>query len=356
MTAEPIIPIFDGHNDTISHLCIKERGGGRSFFKRSDVGHIDLPRAREGGFVGGLFAVFSPNPEEENVANTQNEKKDYTSRIPAPVDQEYAAKFITGEIAMLYRLEAEAAGQIKVVRTADELTTCLDNNTIAVVLHMEGAEAIDTDLDNLHVYYQAGLRSVGLTWSRANAFGNGVPFMFPHSPDIGDGLTNAGKRLVKECNTLKIVVDVSHLNEKGFWDVAQITDAPIVATHCAAHALCQTSRNLIDKQLDAIGESDGMVGVNFNCAFIREDGKGDSDTPLSDIVRHVAYIADRIGIDHVGVGSDFDGATMPDDLKDVTGMPKLVTALQAHGFNNDELKKIACDNWIRVLTKTWDNE
>ena len=146
-----------------------------------------------------------------------------------------------------------------------------------------------------------------------------MPFAFPHSPDTGPGLTDAGKQLVRACNRLGIMIDLSHLNEQGFWDVAKLSDAPLVATHSNAHALCASSRNLTDKQLDAIKESDGMVGLNFAVGFLREDGANDADTPIDVMVRQIDYLAERVGIDRVGFGSDFDGAKMPRELGDVAG-------------------------------------
>ena len=107
------------------------------------------------------------------------------------------------------------------------------------------------------------------------------------------------------------MIDLSHLNEQGFWDVAKLSDAPLVATHSNAHALCASSRNLTDKQLDAIKESDGMVGLNFAVGFLREDGDNDADTPIEVMVQHIDYLAERVGIDRVGFGSDFDGAKIP---------------------------------------------
>jgi membrane dipeptidase len=166
-------------------------------------------------------------------------------------------------------------------------------------------------------------------------------------------LTDAGKALVKTCNELGVMLDLSHLNEKGFWDVASLSTAPLVATHSNAHVLAATPRNLTDKQLDAVKESNGVVGINFHIGFLREDGRSDAETSLTEIVRHAAYIADRIGIDHVALGSDFDGATMPQDLKDAAGLPKLMKALKAHGFDKSALAKIAHENWVRVLRATW---
>jgi SAM-dependent methyltransferase len=196
------------------------------------------------------------------------------------------------------------------------------------------------------------MRSVGLTWSRPNAFASGVPFAFPASPDIGPGLTDAGRALVAACGRLGVVVDLSHLNEAGFWDVASIALAPLVATHSNAHALCPSSRNLTDEQLDAIGRSGGVVGVNFAVAFLRADGHNDPATPVEEIVRHVDYIADRIGDDHVALGSDFEGATVPQSLAGAAGLPALAGLLNAR-FGDERTAKITQRNWLRVRDATW---
>ncbi len=342
--------IFDGHNDTILDIL-----RGRSFFEKSDKGHIDLPRAKKGGLGGGFFAIFVPSPRPMGGFPGFNPNPDgsYHIPLPDPLEHRYARDFATKALRTLYAVEAESKGAVKIVRTADELAQCLEEEIFAMILHFEGVEAIDTNLDSLHVFYQAGLRSVGITWSRPNAFGYGVPFAFPHGPDTGPGLTEAGKALVKECNQLGIMIDLSHLNEKGFWDVAELSSAPLVATHSNAHALAATPRNLLDKQLDAVKASDGIVGINYHIGFLRADGRSDQETSYAEIVRHAAYIADRIGVDHVALGSDFDGATMPQDLKDAAGLPKLMDALKEHGFDKKALKKIANENWVRVLRKTW---
>jgi membrane dipeptidase len=150
-----------------------------------------------------------------------------------------------------------------------------------------------------------------------------------------------------------VLVDLSHLNDAGFWDVAKLSSAPLVATHSNAHALCPSSRNLTDPQLDAIGASGGVVGVNFAVSFLREDGGQVAETPLEEIVRHVEYIAGRIGIDHVALGSDFDGALVPEELGGIAGLPRLVDALRAGGFDEDAVAKVTHRNWLRVLRDTW---
>jgi membrane dipeptidase len=218
---------------------------------------------------------------------------------------------------------------------------------------MEGADGIGADLSELEALYRSGLRSLGLVWSRPNIFGYGVPFAWPRSPDTGPGLTLAGKDLVRACNRLGMMIDVSHLNENGFWDVARLSAAPLVATHTCAHAICSSTRNLTDKQLDAIRESDGVVGVNFSVNDVRPDAQDNPDTPLHLLTRHFRYLVDRIGIDRVAIGSDFDGATIPAAIKDASGLPNLIAALRASGFDEDSMRKIAFDNWMRVFRLTW---
>src|SRR5689334_13476371 len=355
MTSANALPIFDGHNDVLLTLYERERGEGVTFFDRSEKGHLDLPRARAGGFGGGFFAVYvPPDPSEPKPDRTELPTTGrFEMPLPPPLGLAYAQQTALAMTALLFRIEADSGGQLKVVRMADELAACLRDGVLAAILHFEGAEAIDPELNALEVFYRAGLRSLGPVWSRPTAFGHGVPFAFPHSPDTGPGLTDAGKQLVRACNRLGIMIDLSHLNEQGFWDVAKLSDAPLVATHSNAHALCASSRNLTDKQLDAVKESDGMVGLNFAVCFLREDGANDANTPLEVMVRQIAYLAEHVGIDRVGLGSDFEGAKMPQELGDAAGLPKLSAALRAHGFDDAALRKIAHENWLRVLRKTW---
>jgi membrane dipeptidase len=352
--AETPMPVIDGHNDVLLSVYKAEEGKERSFFTRSEEGHLDLPRAHEGGFAGGFFAVFiAPPPVEKPEDAPTRTGPENSLELPPPLELAYAQREAISLTAGLLKLEAESLGQVKIVRTADEMDACLRDGILAAILHFEGAEPIDPGLDALHVFHAAGLRSLGFVWSRPNAFATGVPFAFPHSPDTGPGLTDAGRELVSVCNSLGIMIDNSHLNEQGFWDVAALSDAPLVATHSCAHALCPTPRNLTDKQLDAIRDSNGLVGVNFGVGFLREDGDWTAETSLTRIVDHVRYIADRVGVEHVALGSDFDGARVPGDLKDAAGLPKLIGALGEDGFDDAALRLITHENWQRVLRATW---
>jgi membrane dipeptidase len=290
-----------------------------------------------GGVRGGIFAVFVESEGEEN----------------APLAHEIAAARASEAAGRLLALER--AGEVRVAREVGDLDRALaGEGPPAAVLHLEGAEPIDPGLEALEFWYAAGLRSLGLVWSRPNAFGHGVPFVSPSSPDTGPGLTEAGLALVRRCAELGIMIDVSHLNEAGFWDLARLSVGPIVASHSAAHALCATSRNLTDRQLDAVAASGGLVGIVFACGFLRPDFVDDAaDTPLELIARHVRYVADRIGVEHVALGSDYDGATIPAALGDVAGTPRLLRSLGGVGFSSAELELIASGNWRRVLGAWW---
>jgi membrane dipeptidase len=359
------IPVFDGHNDTLLDLPLT----GRSFFERSEQGHVDLPRAREGGLGGGFFAVFVRDPAvvaETPAPGAETDSDDTTAvaarsssryadpdNLPPPMSLEYAQREAMRAVARLFRLEAESAGAARVVRSAAELRRCLEDGTFAMELHFEGAEAIDPDFDALEVYHQAGLRSLGITWSRPNRFGYGVPFQFPASPDTGPGLSDLGKELVRACNRLRIMIDLSHLNEAGFWDVAALSDAPLVATHSNVHGICASTRNLTGRQLDAIRDSDGIVGLNFNCGFLHPEGARASDLDLGIMIDHLDALMERLGDDKVALGSDFDGATMPEGIKDVSLLPNLLDAMRARGYDDATMRKIAYGNWLRVMEQTW---
>ncbi len=338
-------PVFDGHNDALTREDHDSLVAGRA------GGHLDLPRMRAGGVRGGIFAIFteSEGGREEPIA-----RQDGVIEFPYPAPPEHAKAAAHAASVAGRLLALERDGHVRIPRAIGDLDAARDDDGPPLaVLHLEGAEAIDPDLEALDLWYAAGLRSLGLVWSRANAFGHGVPFISPSSPDLGPGLTDAGRALARRCAELGIMIDVSHLNEAGFWDLAQLELGPVVATHSAAHALCAGSRNLTDGQLDAIGASGGVVGIVFACPFLRPDFADDADTPLELIAAHARYVADRIGVEHVALGSDFDGATIPADVGDVAGMPKVLDALRQAGFDERDIDAIAWANWRRVMGAWW---
>lgn len=349
-----VVPVFDGHNDVL--LRLHKRGGddaARAFLTGEGKGQLDLPMARRGGLFGGLFAIFVPSPSapaKPTVAPTQS---DSFPETPPGLDRETAEKVSLEMASLLARIERESDGRVRICRSAGDIHACLRDDAMAAVLHMEGVEAIDEDLAFLDVLYEMGLRSLGPVWSRPNIFGYGVPFRFPSSPDIGPGLSEAGKALIRRCNELKILVDLSHLNEKGFWDVAAISDAPLVASHSNAHAICNHARNLTDDQLAAIRKSRGLVGVNFAVAFLRPDGAANADTPLDVIVDHIDYLIAHLGEEGVALGSDFDGARIPAALGTAAGLQELVGVMRARGYAEERIEKVCYRNWVELLSRTW---
>ena len=340
-----MIPIFDGHNDALTREDHGLLAEGRP------DGDLDLPRMAQAGVRGAIFAVFTPSEPDSHELVPRADgviEFEYAEPVPQPV----AAGDASAAAGRLMALER--AGHVRLARGAADLDLAVEGEgPPGAVLHLEGAEAIDPELEALELWYAAGLRSLGMVWSRANAFAHGVPFISPSSPDLGPGLTEAGRRLAEGCAELGIVLDVSHLNEAGFWDLARLELGPIVASHSAAHALCQTSRNLTDRQLEAIGASGGLVGIVFACPFLRPDFADDADTPVDLIAQHARYVADLIGVEHVGLGSDFDGATVPAQLGGVQGLPLVLEALTRAGFSAAEVRSIAWGNWRRVLGEWW---
>jgi membrane dipeptidase len=344
------VPVLDGHNDALT------AEGHDILAQRSDTGHLDLPRMREAGVRAGFFAVWvdgeaADGPPPAPVAQPDasgGERFDLPPAVPFEVAAGPASR-IAGRLHAL-----ERAGALRIARSPADLDAARDDDgPPAAILHLEGAEAIDAQLESLPLWHAAGLRSLGPVWSRPTAFGHGVAFTAPATPDTGPGLTEAGRALVRRCGELGIMVDLAHLNEAGFWDVADIGAGPLVSSHTAAHALCQSPRNLTDAQLDAVAASGGLVGIVYGVRFLRDDFADDPDTPLALIARHAAYVAERIGVAHVALGSDFDGTTIPAEVGDVTGVPRVLAALADVGFSAEEIERIAWDNWRRVLGAWW---
>jgi membrane dipeptidase len=360
MNSPSVTPFFDGHNDALLRLFMHEAADApRAFIDGGRKGQLDLPMAVQGGFAGGLFAIFVPSPKTAPSPTAPKEDLGPVSGTApgAPMastpDLTTAQAAVSSMASILVRIEREAGGRVRICRTIEDIRHCLETGVLAAVLHIEGAEAIDPKFETLDILHQAGLRSLGPVWSRPNAFGHGVPFRLPSSPDTGPGLTDLGKELIRACNRLNILIDLSHLNEKGFWDVAELSNAPLVATHSNAHALSQHSRNLTDRQLKAIGETGGMVGVNYAVSFLRADGRHDRDTPVELIIDHVEHMLAQVGEDGVGFGSDFDGAMIPQKLGNAAGLQGLVEVMRTRGYGQALIEKLCFRNWLRVLERTW---
>lgn len=345
-------PIFDGHNDLLFRLFEDKRKDNIESFFQGRSGHIDLKKAQAGGFAGGFFAIYVPSPEDLQDALIQMENPPYDLPLPSAMPFKEALPIALKQASIL--MELEARGGLKICTSTKDIQSSIASGEMAAVMHIEGAEAIDADLSSLDVLYRAGLRSIGPVWSRPTIFGHGVPFRYPSTGDTGPGLTEHGLRLVKRCDELGIMLDVSHLNEAGFWDIAKTSTKPIVATHSNAYALCPHARNLTDKQLAAIKESNGMVGLNFAVAFVRPDGAMNTDTPIEDMMWHLDYLIEKLGEDNVGLGSDFDGAHIPDAIKNVSDLGTLRVAMKERGYNDGLMQKLCHGNWISLLDRIWN--
>jgi membrane dipeptidase len=349
------VPVFDGHNDIVLKIAAAGEARDRLWLQGEGAGHLDLPRMRANGFAGGFFAVYIPSPMVDGLdtLHAAMDHPPYDLPLPDLIDHRAAQPVAVEMLGHLLWMERASEGRFRWCRTAAEIRSAMAAGVVAGIIHFEGAEPIGPDLDALHLFHAMGLRSVGPVWSRPTIFGHGAPFRFPSTGDTGPGLTDHGKSLVKECNSLRIMIDLSHLNEAGFWDVAKLSNAPLVATHSNAHAICPSSRNLTDRQLRAIGETGGMVGLNFATCFLRPDGRESPDMTLDPVKRHIDHMLKLAGEDHVGLGSDYDGATTPKDIGGVEGLHLLIAAMRDMGLGEALITRIAHGNWLRLLERTW---
>jgi membrane dipeptidase len=348
-----LVPFFDGHNDFLLRLMKTPAPREGTWLGASGRGHLDLARMKASGFAGGFFAIFVPPASDGPPPDFKVLMADPPYALPMPPEMTHtqAQPEALAMAGLLHWMERAAPQDFRVCRSVSEIRTAMEAGIIAGVMHMEGAEPIGPDLDALYLFHDMGLRSLGPVWSRPMIFGHGVPMAFPGTPDTGPGLAGKGRDLVHLCDELGILIDLSHLNEKGFDDVARVSSKPLVATHSNAHALCASPRNLTDRQLHMIRERRGMVGFNFATLYLNADGRADSGTVWDTMLRHLDHLIAEAGEDHVGLGSDFDGCVVPDLIGDVTGVPLLFEAMGAHGYDAPLLGKLARDNWLACLDR-----
>lgn len=347
------IPFFDGHNDFLLRLMMSPDPRQKTWLGSDEKGHLDLARMKRAGFAGGLFAIFVPpvssGPPPDFRALMANPP--YDLPMPPLMTHDVAQPMALTMAGLLHWMERAAPGDFRVCRSAQDVRTSMADGLIAGVMHMEGAEAIGPDLDALYLFHDMGLRSLGPVWSRPTIFGHGVPMAFPGSPDCGPGLTEKGKDLVRLCVELGILIDLSHMNEAGFNDVASVSTAPLVATHSNAYAHSASPRNLTDRQLHQIRETRGIVGFNYATFYLNESGAASPGTGWDTMLRHLDHLIQHLGDDHVGLGSDFDGCIVPDLIGDVTGVQDLLRAMSDHGYDDTLLTKLARGNWLACLDR-----
>jgi len=348
-----MLPIIDGHNDTLTRIFGEDGGGAAAFLDGCGEGHLNLQKARAGGFAAGFFAIYIrskiKNPSDEPPRGDDGS----WSFTPPAIEHAWAASETARLLDCLDELLAAAPDELRLCTTVGDVQNSVVDNRLGLILHIEGCEMISPDLHELEDLYARGLRSLGPVWSRPNVFGTGIRFGWPSTNDIGPGLTDAGKALVAACNERGIMIDLSHLNYAGFMDVAAISTKPLVATHCGCHAICGSARNLDDTQLRMIAATDGLIGCNFFTGDLRGDGRFEPDMPLTRLAEHIEHIVAVCGIHHVALGSDFDGATMCDELSDAAGLPRLIDLLRSRGWQEPDLVRLTHGNWMRVLEATW---
>ncbi len=259
-------------------------------------------------------------------------------------------------VDLFHRELAANADLMMPVLKASDCEAAQAAGKVGAVLSIEGGEAIGDDLSALRNLHRLGLRSLGLVWNQRNLIADGVGEARTHG-----GLTNFGVEVVRECNRLGILVDVSHLSDEGFWDVLATSTKPIVATHSNSRAVCHHPRNLSDDQVRALAKNGGVMGMNFAPGFLTDlDIKAESieeyrrlvagKTSVESVVRHIDHLVGLVGPDHIGLGSDFDGTgAVPDGLNDASCLPALTEALVARGYSDEVIEKVLGRNFRRVF-------
>lgn len=308
--------IIDTHCDTLLN-CFRDN----SYRLASNSGHISLEKMKQGDALAQFFAI-------------------YISRNELKIMDAYD---IFNGVYEKYKMELSKNANIILPAFCE--SDVLENKKIgkiSSILAIEDGVVIDNKIERLEEFFEKGVRLITLTWNFENTIG------FPCSDDYEAhllGLKPFGVEVVEKMNDLGIIVDVSHLSEGGFYDVAKYSKKPFVASHSCARSLCNHRRNLTDEQLKILGEKGGMVGVNFCSSFLR---KNSNYTTIYDIVEHVIYMVNKAGIESVGLGSDFDGIDDEVEIKDYSGYPILIDSLRKH-FKESEIDKICSENILRVL-------
>ena len=356
--------VVDAHNDAVQRIL-----AGEDLSVRTTHGHSDLPRFREGGVDVQIFSIWVP-PEKT--------LRSYFVQADEEIDS-------------IESFARKNAAQVAMARTPGEIRASVRKGKFVAMLGIEGGHVIGNSLVKLEHFCRRGVRYMTLTWNNSTTWATSAKDETdPKAGLTHKGLTRFGRMVVRKMNDLGMIVDVSHVGERTFWDVMKTTKKPVIASHSSAWSLCHHFRDLKDDQLKAIAKSGGVVFINFAPAFIdstfaskekkmlernrsRVDSlapalQGDSfmkrqrtaeflaeeykaiRPPLSVLMDHFEYVAKLIGVDHVGIGSDFDGISVtPLEMDDVTYLPNITRELLLRGYSGDDVKKILGENFLRVL-------
>ncbi len=309
--------LFDSHVDTVGAMLYR-REGNRWAPPKGRRLQIDLPRLRQGNFGGLFFAAFVP-PDD-----------------PQPTGRAMSILALTKKFA------AEHPDDLALVTCGRELTAARRTGKIAVMHSLEnGGYAIDGNLDLIDTFYALGVRCFGIVWNGSNALATGIG-----GKPTRSGLTRLGKQAIRLLNARGVILDISHINETGFRDVMSRIQAPVIASHSNVHALCPVPRNLKDDQIKAIATCGGVIGVNIYTGFLTQE----KISTIAHVADHIEYIVALVGIDHVGIGTDFDGIDrLPEGLEHAGKMPALTRELVDRGFRKSDIRKILGQNHLRIL-------
>ncbi len=356
--------VADTHNDVLLRAM-----DGEDISVETERGHSDLVRLRKGGVDVQVFAVWvDPVAFEKNSFKRANQMID-----------------------TLYSIANRNPDKIAVVRNSAEVEKALSEGKICAVIGVEGGHAIENSIENLERLYKRGVRYLGLTWNNSTNWASSA-FDETTNPEKlkVKGLSEFGKKVIEKMNELGMIIDVSHLGEQAFWDVIKVTRKPVIASHSSVYNLCPHYRNLKDEQIKAIAQTGGVVFVNFYAEYIdssfntkrkrlEEKYKTHFDSirtlyehnpkeyrkarrqlmmkiseelrpPLDVLIDHIDYIAKLVGVDHVGLGSDFDGISVtPLEMDDVTFLPNITKKFLERGYSIEDVKKILGGNFMRVF-------
>lgn len=346
--------VIDAHADTIQAVM-----AGRDLARRNGEGHLDIPRMREGGLDAQFFAVF----------------------IDAIYRGTPAVERTRNIITATERMCAQHSQHLVMARSADEIEAAAREGRIAVLMGIEGGHAINNNLSLLTEFYERGVRYMGLTWSNTHDWADAAGDVERHG-----GLTEFGREVVREMNRLGMMVDISHVSDKTFHDVLEVASRPVIASHSSCRALTSHARNMTDDMLRALARQGGVCCINFYSLFVDEeyrrrqpsypkpplpgpaDAGGDLDRlaqarferfmqpsanpapPLKALIDHIDHAVKVAGVDHVGLGSDFDGVdSLPAGMEDVAKLPAITRALMERGYTDEDIKKILGGNLLRVM-------
>ncbi len=311
--------IIDMHSDTLIRL------NDTNNLRNNDL-DINLLKMKQSNYLLQNFAIFTSIKHVDNRLH-------------------YVLKHIN---RFLKEME-ENKDLIKQVFSYNDI---INNKVMSALLTLEEGDVIDNDLDILELYYRLGVRMIALTWNYPNSIGypnfNNNETLNRYEMlrviNTKDGLTDFGKEYIKKCNELGIIIDVSHLSDKGFMDVINLSTKPIVASHSNARQVCDVARNLSDEMILKLHKNGGVMGMNYCDDFIDNNSNGS----VNNIIKHIDHIKELGCIDNIGLGSDFDGIAKRKEMSDCSQIHLLTDSLVKHGYSNEEIEKICYKNVLRV--------